>query len=49
MFAGFRFSVIMARLAVIFKDWGLLPADHDMGQNNHAAKLTEVVLAERGA
>jgi len=49
VFAGFRFCVIMARLAVIFKDWGLLPADHDMGQNNHAAKLTEIVLAERGA
>ena len=49
VFAGFRFSVIMARLAVIFKDWGLLPADHDMGQDNHAARLTEVVLKERGA
>lgn len=49
VFAGFRFSVIMARLAVIFKDWGLLPADHDMAQDNHAARLTEVVLAERGA
>jgi aminoglycoside phosphotransferase (APT) family kinase protein len=49
VFAGFRFCVIMARLAVIFKDWGLLPADHDMGQVNHAAKLTEVVLAEQGA
>jgi aminoglycoside phosphotransferase (APT) family kinase protein len=49
VFAGFRFSVIMARLAVIFKDWGLLPADHDMGQNNHASRLTEIVLAERGA
>ena len=49
VFAGFRFSVIMARLAVIFKDWGLLPTDHDMAQDNHAARLTEVVLTERGA
>jgi aminoglycoside phosphotransferase (APT) family kinase protein len=49
VFAGFRFSVIMARLAVIFKDWGLLPADHDMAQSNHASRLTEVVLTERGA
>jgi aminoglycoside phosphotransferase (APT) family kinase protein len=49
VFAGFRFCVIMARLAVIFKDWGLLPPDHDMGQDNHAARLTEVVLNERGA
>lgn len=49
VFAGFRFSVIMARLAVIFKDWGLLPADNDLAQNNHASRLTEIVLAERGA
>src|SRR4051812_24987379 len=34
LFAGFRFCVIMGRLAVIFKDWGLIPADHDMGQSN---------------
>jgi aminoglycoside phosphotransferase (APT) family kinase protein len=49
VFAGFRFSVIMAKLAHIFKDWELLPADHDMGQDNHASRLTEKVLAERGA
>lgn len=49
VFAGFRFSVIMGRLAHIFKDWELLPADHDMGQNNNASRLTEKVLAERGA
>lgn len=49
VFAGFRFSVIMGKLAHIFKDWELLPADHDMGQNNNASQLTEKVLAERGA
>jgi len=49
VFAGFRFSVIMGKLAHIFKDWELLPADHDMGQNNNASRLTEKVLAERGA
>ena len=49
VFAGFRFSVIMGKLAHIFKDWELLPADHDMAQNNNASRLTEKVLAERGA
>jgi aminoglycoside phosphotransferase (APT) family kinase protein len=49
VFAGFRFSVIMGKLAHIFKDWELLPADHDMAQNNNASQLTEKVLAERGA
>jgi aminoglycoside phosphotransferase (APT) family kinase protein len=49
VFAGFRFSVIMGKLAHIFKDWELIPADHDMGQNNNASRLTEKVLAERGA
>ena len=49
LFAGFRFCVIMGRLAVIFKDWGLIPADNDMGQNNAPARLTEQMLNERGA
>lgn len=49
LFAGFRFCVIMARLAVIFKDWGLIPADHDMGQNNAPALLTAQMLDEKGA
>jgi aminoglycoside phosphotransferase (APT) family kinase protein len=49
VFAGFRFCVIMARLAVIFKDWGLLPPDDAMAQENTVTKLTATVLAERGA
>ena len=49
MFAGFRFAVIMGRLAVIFKEWGLLPPDNDMGQNNAPARLTEQMLNEIGA
>jgi aminoglycoside phosphotransferase (APT) family kinase protein len=48
VFAGFRFCVIMARLAVIFKDWGLLPADDGMAQENTVTKLTAKVLEERG-
>lgn len=47
VFAGFRFCVIMARLAVIFKDWGLLPADDGMAQENTVTKLTQKVLDER--
>jgi aminoglycoside phosphotransferase (APT) family kinase protein len=49
VFAGFLFSTIMGRLAVIFKDWGLLPPDDGMAQENTATRLTEKVLAERGA
>jgi aminoglycoside phosphotransferase (APT) family kinase protein len=48
LFAGFRFCVIMARLAVIFKEWGLIPPDHDMGQNNAPALLTAQMLEARG-
>jgi aminoglycoside phosphotransferase (APT) family kinase protein len=48
LFAGFRFCVIMARLAVIFKDWGLIPADNDMGQNNAPARLTADMLEALG-
>jgi aminoglycoside phosphotransferase (APT) family kinase protein len=48
VFAGFRFCVIMARLAVIFKDWGLLPPDDGMAQENTVTKLTARVLQERG-
>lgn len=49
VFSAFRFCVIMGRLAVIFKDWGLLPADDTMAQDNTVTRLTERVLAERGA
>jgi aminoglycoside phosphotransferase (APT) family kinase protein len=49
LFAGFRFCVIMGRLTVIFKDWGLIPADNDMASNNAPARLTEQMLNEKGA
>jgi aminoglycoside phosphotransferase (APT) family kinase protein len=49
VFAAFRFCVIMAKLAVIFKDWGLLQPDDAMAQENTVTALTETVLAERGA
>ena len=35
VFAGFRFCVIMARLAVIFKDWGLLAGRRRDGAGEH--------------
>jgi aminoglycoside phosphotransferase (APT) family kinase protein len=47
VFAGFRFCVIMARLAVIFKDWGLLTPEDGMAQENTVTKLTAAVLDER--
>lgn len=49
VFAAFRFCVIMGKLAVIFKDWGLLEPDNAMAQENTVTALTEKVLAERGA
>ncbi|MDT7539149.1 MAG: hypothetical protein QOI82_2734, partial [Actinomycetota bacterium] len=49
VFAAFRFCVIMGKLAVIFKDWGLLPPEDRMAQENTVTALTETVLAERGA
>lgn len=49
LFAGFRFCVIMGRLAVIFKDWGLIPADHDMAQSNAPTLLTTKMLDEKEA
>ena len=49
VFAGFRFCVIMAKLATIFKDWELLPMTDGMAQENTVTRLTEKVLAERGA
>ncbi|MEO6205601.1 MAG: phosphotransferase family protein [Mycobacteriales bacterium] len=49
VYSAFRFCVIMGRLAVIFKDWGLLEPDDAMAQDNTATRLTARVLAERGA
>jgi aminoglycoside phosphotransferase (APT) family kinase protein len=49
VFAAFRFCVIMAKLAVIFKDWGLLQPEDTMAQENTVTALTATVLAERGA
>jgi aminoglycoside phosphotransferase (APT) family kinase protein len=47
VFAAFRFCVIMARLARIFKDWDLLPPDDAMAQDNTVTRLAEQVLTER--
>jgi aminoglycoside phosphotransferase (APT) family kinase protein len=49
VFAGFRFCVIMGRLSVIFKDWGLLEPDNDMAQNNAVTRVTTTILDEKGA
>jgi aminoglycoside phosphotransferase (APT) family kinase protein len=48
VFAAFRFCVIMAKLALIFKDWDLLPPGDRMAQDNTISQLTETILAERG-
>lgn len=46
--AAFRFCVIMARLARLFKEWELLAPDDAMAQDSTVTRLTETVLAERG-
>jgi aminoglycoside phosphotransferase (APT) family kinase protein len=49
VYSAFRFCVIMGRLAVIFKDWDLLPPDDTMAQDNTVTRLTERVLSERSS
>ncbi|MFN2536705.1 MAG: phosphotransferase family protein [Mycobacteriales bacterium] len=49
VFAGFRFCVIMGRLSVIFKDWGLLEPDNNMAQENAVTRVTTTILDEKGA
>ncbi len=48
VFAAFRFCVIMGKLAVIFKNWGLLQPEDPMAQENTVTRLTATVLDERG-
>jgi aminoglycoside phosphotransferase (APT) family kinase protein len=44
IFSGFRFSVIMCRLADLMIESGQLPADSDMGTNNLATQFTAKLL-----
>lgn len=43
--AGFKFTVIMARIAVILKEWELLPPDDEMPRDNAVINLTNAMLA----
>jgi aminoglycoside phosphotransferase (APT) family kinase protein len=45
-FAALRFSVILARINVLFKQWGLRPADDTAPGENTSTRLTETILAE---
>ncbi len=49
VFAGFRHSVIMGRLAVIFKEWGMVPPDSPMAHQNAVTRVTATILDEIGA
>lgn len=44
LYAGLRFTVIMGRLACIFKEWGLLAQDDPMAQQNPVSELTARLL-----
>jgi aminoglycoside phosphotransferase (APT) family kinase protein len=45
--SAFRFSIIWARLAVLFKQWGLLPADATMARDSTANRIIDELLASR--
>jgi aminoglycoside phosphotransferase (APT) family kinase protein len=44
VFSGFRFGVVMVRLADLLKDSDILPADSDMRTNNLATQLLATML-----
>lgn len=48
VFAGFRFTVIMKRLSVIMQDWGLVPAEANMGVDNPISRLTAGLIGIKG-
>jgi aminoglycoside phosphotransferase (APT) family kinase protein len=49
VFAAFRFSVIMIRVAAQLADAGLLPPDSDFGASNICTRMLEERLARAGA
>ncbi len=49
VFAAFRFSVIMIRVATQLAEAGLLPPDSDFGANNICTRMLEERLARVGA
>jgi len=42
--SGFKFTVIMSRIAQAMIKWGLLDADSDFPYNNNASRLLDVIL-----
>jgi hypothetical protein len=44
VFSGFRFGVLMVRLADLLKDRDILPGDSDMASNNLATQLLANML-----
>ena len=42
--SGFKFTVIMSRIAQAMIEWGLLDADSDFPYNNNASRLLDVIL-----
>ena len=43
---AFRFAIIWARLAVLFKQWGLLEPDAPMAQDSPAARIIDELLED---
>jgi hypothetical protein len=44
VFSGFRFAVVMLRLADLLVDSDILPMESDMGTNNIATQLLTTML-----
>jgi hypothetical protein len=42
--SGFKFTVIMSRIAQAMIEWGLLDAGSDFPYNNNASRLLDVIL-----
>ncbi len=49
VYSAFRFCVIMAKILLIMKDWGLVEPDSPVVRDNNVTRLTEGLLAEHGA
>ncbi len=47
LFAGFRHCVIIGRVAVMFKDHGVIPADSALATENAVTRLTASLLDEK--
>jgi aminoglycoside phosphotransferase (APT) family kinase protein len=46
VFAGIRFGIVMIRLATLFKEFEIMPAEADMARNNPVLHVLKAILDE---